>query len=105
MSPADALPLAIWALGIYAWLSAVVLLRAACQSPCIGALSERAVVAVVIAIFGTIYGVVVFNTEVGYIVDMGTAIVVLRLAAVMLLCVPVWWSWMFITGRLGGDEP
>ena len=104
MSPADALPLAIWALGVYAWLSAAVLMRAAYRHPRIGALTERAVVAVCIAIFGTIYGAVVFNTEVARFVDVPTAMVVVRLGVVMLLCLPAWWSWRFATGRLGGND-
>ena len=106
MNLADALPVAIWALSAYAWFSAVVLVRAACcEHPRIGALSERALVAVIIATFGTVYSVVIFNAEIlGYIVDIDTMRVVRRLAVMMLLLVPVWWSWMFATGRLGGND-
>lgn len=104
MSLADVLPPVIWALGLYAWLSAAVLVRAAYRHPRIGALSERAVVALAIALFGTAYGAVVFNAEVVRVFDTQTAMVVVRVGVVMLLCLPAWWSWMYVTGRLGGDE-
>jgi hypothetical protein len=94
-------------LTVYAWLSAFVLIRVARHRPRVGSLTERAVVAVFIAIFGTVYSVNMLNTQFLHILDMTGAIVVVRIAVMFLLTIPAWWSWMLVTGRLTrtGDEP
>lgn len=94
---------AILPLAVFAWMSAAILIIAARRRPNIGALTERAVVAVGIASFGTIYSVVVVNSEVVRLFDLGVAVVVVRLAVVGLLCLPAFWSFAYITGRLGDD--
>lgn len=90
-------------LAVFAWVSAVVLIVAARKRPNIGALTERAVVAVGIALFGTLYSAVVLNNEVVRLFDSGSAVIVVRLAVVGLLCLPAFWSFAYITGRLGDD--
>jgi len=90
----------IWLMTIYAWLSAFVLIRVARHRPHVGSLTERAIVATLIAIFGTAYSLVLLNTEVLDWIDVGTAIVFVRIAVVLLLTIPAWWSWMLVTGRL-----
>jgi hypothetical protein len=104
------LALVIWALTLYAWLSAIVLIRVARHRPRIGTLTERAIVAVCIALFGTAYSLLMLNTEFLDIVALDQAIVFVRAFVVVLLTIPAWWSWMLLTGRLtrvGGkdDEP
>jgi hypothetical protein len=94
---------AIIPLAALAWASAVVLIVASHRRPNIGALTERAAVAVGIALFGTIYSIVVLNNDVWRIFDTGAAVVVVRLAVVGLLTLPAAWSFAYITGRLGDD--
>jgi hypothetical protein len=100
------LPFLIWGLTASAWMSAVILVRAAFVCPRVGALTERAVVAVVLAIFGSVYSLAVLNSEWAHLVDGGDVVSLLRIAVVVLLLLPVWWSFMYLTNRLGpgGDR-
>jgi hypothetical protein len=95
------LALIIIPLAIYAWVSASILVRAARVRPHIAVLTERAIVAVGIAVFGTIYAVVVVNGEFNLVFDMEASIVVVRIGVVALLALPAYWSWAYTTGRLG----
>lgn len=99
----ELLPGAIWTLTVFAWVSAIVLVRAA-RGAHIGALTERAVAAVLVAVFGTAYSLVVYNTEVAGYLPMEVSIMVVRVTAVVLLLVPCYWSLLYITCRLGKDE-
>lgn len=86
-------------LTIVAWGSAVVLAGAS-RSAHVGALTERAVVAVAIAIFGTTYSFVIVNSEVARIISTESAVVLIRVSVVVLLCIPIGWFVAYATGRL-----
>jgi len=99
------LPVLIAVLTIVAVPSAIILVRAAVRRPRVGALMERATAAVVIAAFGVVYTIVAFDTELGRpILDLDGARLVVRLGVVALLCVPVWWTALYLAGKLGSDE-
>jgi len=95
------LALVIIPLAAYAWVSASILVRAARVRPHIAVLTERAIVAVGIAVFGTIYAAVVINAEAGPWLDIDTSVVAVRIGVVVLLSLPAYWSWAYATGRLG----
>ena len=98
------LPVLIAVLTIVAAVpSAIILVRAAVRRPRVGALMERATAAVVIAAFGVVYTIVAFDTELG-LLDLDGARLVVRLGVVALLCVPVWWTALYLAGKLGSDE-
>lgn len=97
------LPVLIAVLTIVAVPSAIILVRAAVRRPRVGALMERATAAVVIAAFGVVYTIVAFDTELG-LLDLDGARLVVRLGVVALLCVPVWWTALYLAGKLGSDE-
>lgn len=96
------IPAVIWAATILAWVSAVILIRAA-HGAHIGALTERAIAAVAIAIFGTVYSLVVLDAEVLGVLTAADAVMVRRAAVLVLLAVPIWWMVLYLTGRLGDD--
>jgi hypothetical protein len=91
---------AILILTVYAWASAFVLIRVARHRPRVGSLTERAIVAVFIAIFGSVYCLNMLNTAFLQAYDLIAAVLLVRLAVVFLLTIPAWWSWMLLTGRL-----
>lgn len=99
----DSLPWLIWALTIVAWLCAMFLVWIA-RGARVGALSERAVVAVGIAAFGTLYSLAVYNTEFGRILDNEIVRNAVRVGVSLLLLLPVVWVVLYLTGRLGGGE-
>lgn len=86
-----------------AWVSAVVLVRAARHArPSVGALTERAVIAVLIAVMLTIYAVVAANTDIGSsLFDQDTGRRFVRLVVVMVGAIPVVWCYLWLRGRLG----
>lgn len=92
----------IWVLTITAWVSALILMRLARGSK-VGALTERAVIAVGIALFGTAYSLAVVNTELIQILPSETVRDLLRIAVVVLLLLPVYWTILYFTGRLGDN--
>lgn len=99
------LPVLIIILSVAAVISAVVLVAAAVQKPRIGALTERAAIAVILAVFGAVYSVVAVNTELDqamFTTDVGRLAV--RLIVVLLLAIPAWWTILYLTGRLGGGQ-
>jgi hypothetical protein len=98
------LPFAIWALTISAWMGAVILVRAAFTKPRVVALTERATVAVGLAIFGTVYSLAVWNTEYARVFDASDVVNIVRAAVVVVLLLPAWWSFLYLTNRLGGGE-
>lgn len=82
--------------------SAFVLVKAAFVKPRIGALVERAAVAVLIAFFGVVYSIVALDTDAGRaIFTTEAARLVIRVAVVALLALPTYWSFLYLTGRLG----
>ena len=94
------LAVAIWLLTAYAWGAAFVLFRVAARHPRLGPLLERTIVAFMLALFGTGYSLVLFNTEVHRVVSFDDTVIVVRTLVIALLCIPAVWSWMFVTGRL-----
>lgn len=97
----------VFALTVTAWVSAAVLGRAALRPPHIGALTERAVIAVVIALLGTISCIIVLNTDLGrpwFPVAISSAL--FRLSVLGVLAVPLTWLILWYLGRLGphGEE-
>lgn len=95
------LPSVIVLLTVIAVASAVVLVRAAVAKPRIGALTERAGVAVVIALFGVVYSIAAVNTELGStLFDTDVARLGVRLTVIALLGIPAWWTVLYLTGRL-----
>ena len=96
------LPDAIWLLTVFAWISALVLIRAA-RDAHIGALTERAIVATVLAVFGSVYSLVVLNAEVINALGFDTAVTVVRLMVVVLLLLGPYWTFLYLTGRLGDN--
>lgn len=99
------LPFAIVCLTVVAIISAAVLIHAAAIRPPIGALTERAAMAVLIAVFGMFYSVVVINTEIGMaLFSLETGRLIGRLVVVALLLLPAYWTALYLTGNLGGRE-
>jgi hypothetical protein len=88
-------------LTVVAWVSAAILVHASRRRPRVGALTERATVAVVVAIFGTVYSATVTNAEVGGWFDIPTMVLIIRCAVILLLLMPVWWVYLYATRRLG----
>jgi hypothetical protein len=94
--------LGLFAVG--AVFSAVILVRAALVQPRIGALVERAILAVLLAVFGVIYAIVALNTELGRaLFSTEVARVVVRFMVITVLAVPTYWTWLLLTGRLGDN--
>lgn len=99
------LALALYLLPIVGWPSTVILIRAALRRPRIAALTERAVVAVILSTTVTIYAVLTLNTENGYPLfgsDIGRAIV--RVFMIVLGLIPVLWAALYFGDRFGGRE-
>ncbi len=96
------LTVALFALVVASWASTVLLFRAALLRPRIGALTERAVIALIISAFGTVCAFLVMNTETGgSLLALDAARVVFRLLLLGFLLVPVYWLWLYATNRLG----
>lgn len=81
------------------WPVALVLARAAWQRPRIMALTVSAVSAVLIAAGLTVYVLAVANASWDYPVPRETAQVGLRLVLMGLALFPVWFLWLYRTGR------
>ena len=88
---------------LIAWVSAFILLRAAFRAdPPVGALTERAVIALVIAVFLTLYAIVASNTNFGLgVFTPDGARRIIRAAVIVLGLVPVAWVVLWLTGHLG----
>ncbi|HEY6568594.1 MAG TPA: hypothetical protein VI341_13845 [Actinomycetota bacterium] len=95
---------AVIALGaIVSWLSALGLIAAArSANPRVNALTERAVIAVVISIFLTIYVFIAANTEAEFaMLPPEATIRLLRIAVLGLSFIGPAWLVLWATGRLG----
>lgn len=102
MTLADLLALLTYALLAPAWVSTAILLMAAWKRPRIGALTERAAIAFVIAVFLTAIAVIVYNTESDQsLFAVEVARVVFRVSVLFLGLVPVGWCLLWLAGRLG----
>jgi len=88
-----------------AWLSFVVLGRAAMRKPRIGALTERAFIAFVIAALGSVSCAIVLNTDSGHAYfPTEVASLLFRLAIIAVLAVPTLWLVLWMTGQLGQSD-
>lgn len=102
MSLDDFLALMVYALVPFAWFSAGVLWYAARKPPRIGALTERAYIAIVIAVFLSSIAVLVANSEAkSAFLGVEIARIIFRLSVLVLGFVPVAWVLLWATGRLG----
>jgi hypothetical protein len=98
----EMLALALYGLLVPAWLSTAILVWAARKPPRIGALTERAVIAVIIALFLTAIAVIVWNTDSeSALFAADVARVVFRVCVLLLGLVPVSWCVLWVSGRLG----
>jgi hypothetical protein len=96
------LTIALSALALAAWASTVLLVRAALVRPHIGALTERAVIAVLLSAFGTVCVVLVWNSDSGQaLFAIDAARILFRVCLFGLLLVPTIWIVLYATNRLG----
>lgn len=98
----EALAYVIWSLSAVAWVCAAFLVHKAWDSG-IGALNERAVIAIGIAGFGTVCSIVTYNTDVTMLFTAESVRFWFRFAVVLLLLLPVVWAVLYMTGSLGDD--
>jgi hypothetical protein len=99
---AGLLPPALVLLALASWVSTALLLRAAWKRPRIGALTERATIAVVLAIFGSVCVVLVLNTDSGHaLIPVEAALILFRICLLILLLIPTYWLVLYLTNRLG----
>lgn len=97
------LTLALAFLAIASWMSTFLLVRAALIHPRIGALSERAVLQVLLTAFGTLCAVLLWNRDANFLpVEVGRAL--FTGVSIALLCASPLWLLLFISNRLGGDR-
>lgn len=97
--------MALGCLAIASWCSTGLLVRAALQKPRIGALTERAVIAVILAIIGAISVVIVWNTESGFaLFPTEVARTLFRVGLFVMFAIPLYWLWLFVTNRLGDGQ-
>lgn len=102
MTPDGLLSVLVVVLVPFSWLSAVVLLRAARRKPRIGALTERAAIAIAIAIMVTAGGLLTINRTTEHtLFPVEIARVVFSLAVIVVGAVPLGWTWLWYSGRLG----
>lgn len=96
---------ALIAFSVASWGSTYLLVRAAVKRPIIGALVERAGIAVLLSLFGSVCVVLVWNTDTGHaVLDAEAARVLFRGLLVLFLLVPPFWLVLFGMNRLGGGQ-
>lgn len=88
---------------VVSWLSAIGLVYAASiASPKVGALTERAILGLIISAFLTVYAFVAYNTESGFeFFPFESTVALLRIAVLGLSMVAPVWLLLWWTGRLG----
>jgi hypothetical protein len=105
LSPSP-LALALWLVWVPSSYAAALLYRSARKRPRIGALTERANLAVTMALFSSIYALITLDIEIEpRLLAIEDVRVVVRLMFLALGLLPIWWLWRDRTGRLGVDEP
>ena len=88
----------------FSWISAVILVRAARHKPRIGALTERAAIAIAIAVMVTAGGLLTINRTADHaFFPVDAARVVFSIAIIVVGAVPLAWTWLWVTGGLGED--
>lgn len=92
----------VFALVPVTWLSTGILAVFAVQRPRIGALTERAVIALMISLLITSGAVLALNTVLGRaLFDADMARIVFRVSLLGIGLVPAAWLVLFVTNRLG----
>ena len=87
------------------WPVAIILIRLARIRPTIRALTERAILAVIIAIVTTVYWFIAINTQLGFPVITPTgSMFIIRCTIVTIGLYPLWWLWSYSTGRFKGTK-
>ena len=95
----------LFLLTVGAWSSFFVLGRAALRPPRIGALTERAFIALVIAVLGTVSSALRYNTDSGFtIVPQPVAALIFACTMLVVLAIPTVWLALWLLGRLGSNE-
>ena len=94
----------IAALLLLNWPVAVILSRAAFRRPRIRALTVMATLTTIIAIALTAYVLAVVNAGTGYLLPREIAQVVIRGVFLTLALFPLWFLWLYRTGRFS-DGP
>lgn len=101
MSINDFLAVLVYLLVPFAWISTGILWHAARMPPRIGALTERAAIAFVIAIFLTSIAILVANSQTDRaFFAIEVARFAFRISVLVLGLVPVGWVVLWATGRL-----
>lgn len=91
---------ALLALPFINWPVAIILIRLARIKPMIRVLTERAVLAAIIATVTTVYWFIAVNTQLGFPVITSTgSMFVIRLMIVLVGIYPAWWLWSYYSGR------
>lgn len=86
------------------WPVAIILVRIARVRPTIRALTERAILAVIIAIVTTVYWFIAVNTQLGFPVITPTgSMFIIRCTIVVVGLYPMWWLWSYFSGGFRSD--
>jgi hypothetical protein len=92
-------------LAIAAWIATGILVTRAIRRPRIGALTERAFLSVLLALFGSVCVVLLYNRETGYsIIPIDVARGAFSGLLFLLLLVSPAWLLLLATDRLGGRQ-
>lgn len=104
MNAAALTPL-LWILTGLAWVSFLVLSRAAFRGARIGPLTERTFIALILAGLGTVASLLRYNTDSGYsLFTREVATLSFAVAMLLVLLLPSAWLVMWFTGRLGPSK-
>lgn len=105
MRPDDLLAALVVILVPFSWLSALVLWRAARQPPRINVLTERAGIAIAIAIMVTSGGLITINRNAEHaFFGVDAARVLFSLSLIVIGAFPVAWTVLWFFGRLGDPK-
>lgn len=92
----------LWILTGIAFLSFVVLGRAALRPPRIGSLTERTLIAFVIFALGLVGSVLRYNTDTGFsLMPQQVAALIFALTVLVILLIPPAWLFRWYQGKLG----
>ena len=86
------------------WPVAAILIRAALRKPRIRALTVMATLTTIIAIALTAYVLAVVNAGIGFGVPKEAMQVIFRLLFLLLALFPLWFLWLYRTGRFHDQE-
>lgn len=87
------------------WPVALILVRAAARRPGIRALTVMATLTTIIAFALTAYVIAVVNAGQGYLFPREVAQITIRVVFLALALFPLWFLWLYRTGRFRDGEP